>query len=115
MFTETVSWSKFNCREERVFKYRLSRVRRIVGNAFGIATSRFRIFRRPISAHVDTATAVTKAIIALHNFLIKELEHKSDYDYFTKEIADRETDPTVCFSIHNFSGKVVIIYSWDMA
>ena len=53
---------------ERIANYRISRARRIVENAFAIATSRFPIFRRAISANVDTAIAVTKAVVALHNF-----------------------------------------------
>ena len=57
--------------KERIANYRISRARRISENTFGIATSRFRVFRRPICADVDTATAVTKAVIALHNFLMK--------------------------------------------
>ena len=38
---------------ERVFNYRLSRARRIIENCFGVATSHFRVFRRPIIAHVE--------------------------------------------------------------
>ena len=85
--------------KERVFNYRLSRARRIVENAFGIATSRFRIFRRPICASVDTSNAVTKAIVALHNYLMKGIEHRSNFQYYNKELVDRETDP--CFIFFN--------------
>ena len=53
---------------ERVFNYRLSRARRIVENVFGILATRFRIFRRPIIANVDTVTRITKAVLALRNF-----------------------------------------------
>ena len=38
--------------------------------ACGIAASRFRIFRRPIVANLQKVTLVTKAVIALHNFLM---------------------------------------------
>ena len=55
---------------ERIFNYRLSRARRIVENVFGILATRFRIFRRPIIANVDTVTRITKAVLALRNFQI---------------------------------------------
>ena len=55
--------------QQIITNYRISRARRIVENAFGIATSRFRVFRRAINASVKTATEVTKAVVVLHNFL----------------------------------------------
>ena len=57
-------------REERIYNYRLSRARRIIENCFGIAASRFRIFRRPIIAKVETVVEITKAVVALHNYLM---------------------------------------------
>ena len=50
-------------------------------NVFGICASRFRIFRRPIIAQVDTFIAVTKAVVALHNFLMfgRSFENNSEY------------------------------------
>ena len=44
-------------------------------NAFVIATSRFRIFKRPIVTKVETAVDITKAIVVLHNFLLNEKEY----------------------------------------
>ena len=73
---------------QRIANYRMCRARRIVENAFGIATSRFRIFRRPICAGVDTAVAVTKAVVSLHNYLMKE-KSISQTHYFEPTLVDR--------------------------
>ena len=56
--------------EERIANYRISRARRQVENVFGICASRFRVFRRPIIAQVDTVVSITKAVVALHNYLM---------------------------------------------
>ena len=45
---------------ERVFNYRSSQARRVIEKAFGVAASRFRVLHKPY----------TKAIVALHNFLM---------------------------------------------
>ena len=57
--------------KERIANYRISRARRIVENAFGIATSRFRVFRRPITANIESAGHITKAVVALQNYLMR--------------------------------------------
>lgn len=57
---------------QKIANYRFSRARRIVENVFGIATARFRVFRRAIATNVDKAILITKAIVALHNFLMSD-------------------------------------------
>ena len=55
---------------QRIFNYRHSMAKRIMENMFCIATARFRIFRSPFIANVKTVILVTKAIVALHNYLM---------------------------------------------
>ena len=75
---------------ESIANYRISRARRIVENAFGIATSRFRVFRRAICADVDAATQITKAVVALHNFLMADRSSTLKNLYCPKTLVDNE-------------------------
>lgn len=56
--------------EKRKFNYRLSRARRVVENAFGIMSSKWRIYRKPIIASLETVESIVKATVCLHNFLL---------------------------------------------
>lgn len=60
---------------QKIFNYRLSRARRIIENAFGILTSRFRIFEKPIPLAIQTVPKVVKATCAIHNWLQKTTHH----------------------------------------
>ena len=55
-----------------IANYQISRARQIVGNVFGIATSRFCLFRRAITAGIDVAVEATKSIVGLHNYLMAD-------------------------------------------
>lgn len=59
-------------KEQRIFKYRLSRARRIIENTFGILTSRFRVFEKQISCNVSVAVKIVKACCVLHNGMKKQ-------------------------------------------
>jgi len=56
-------------REEKIFNYRLSQARQVIENTFGIMSSKWRVFRRPIITHPDKAALITKATCCLHNYL----------------------------------------------
>jgi hypothetical protein len=64
---------------QRVFNYRLSRSRRVVENAFGIASSVFRVLRKPMLLEPETAQCVVMAISCLHNFLRKRQQSRKLY------------------------------------
>lgn len=76
--------------DKRVFNYRLSHARRVVENVFGIAASRFRVFRRPIIGQVEKVVVITKAVVALHNYLMSPAT-ENNYSYCPSGYADRET------------------------
>ncbi|XP_046863845.1 uncharacterized protein LOC124457685 [Xenia sp. Carnegie-2017] len=73
-----------------IFNYRLSRARRVIENAFGICASRFRVFHRPIVAKVDNVIAITKAVVALHNFLMSINEDDDSNLYCPPSFADQD-------------------------
>nr|XP_039255205.1 uncharacterized protein LOC120332069 [Styela clava] len=55
--------------DEKVFNYRLSRARRVVENAFGIMSAKWRVFRRPMGVSPQKAELVVKAACRLHNYV----------------------------------------------
>lgn len=55
--------------EERIFNYRLSRVRRIIENTFGILTAMWRIFRTQIHASLKLTEQIIVSTVCLHNWL----------------------------------------------
>ena len=54
---------------KRVFNYRLSRMRRISKNVFGIWGSGFRVFTSVMALSPEKAVTITLATVALHNML----------------------------------------------
>ena len=57
--------------ENRIFNCGLSRVRRIVENAFGLLAARFRLYHRKIPLDPENVDKVVLATCALHNFIQK--------------------------------------------
>ena len=63
-------WPGRNISEDHaIFKYRLSRARRVIESCFGILTVRWRIFRQPIRAAVSLVQKIVQATVFLHNYL----------------------------------------------
>lgn len=54
---------------QRTFNIRLSSTRVIVENVFGVLTSVFRIFKKPMAIRKDKAKLITMTCILLHNYL----------------------------------------------
>ena len=63
--------------ENTVYNYRHSRARRIVENAFGILSQRWRIFTRRICLDVDNAKKIVMASCLLHNFLQEDKSYEA--------------------------------------
>lgn len=72
--------------EQRIFNYRISRCRRIVENAFGILSSRFKIFMRQQDMEPKGVQMLVLAAVALHNFL----RIRSSDTYMPRGFVDQE-------------------------
>ena len=57
---------------------------------FAICASCFRTFRCPIISDVETVVSVTKAVVALHNFLMHERKFGEDNSYCPHGYAEGE-------------------------
>ena len=55
--------------KEMVFNYRIRQRRTVVENAFGMLTSHFRIFQRPLQQEPRVVNRVVMAYLVLHNLL----------------------------------------------
>lgn len=56
--------------EKRIYNYRVSRARRIIENAFGIASARFRVLRHTAELEPEVVSSIVCAVCVLHNFLL---------------------------------------------
>ena len=68
--------------------YRLSRMRRISENGFGILANRWRVFRRPFALEPEKVKTITIATITLHNWLRKESLYGKVY--MPRDLVDNE-------------------------
>lgn len=58
------------CRNEKIFNYRLSRARRMIESTFGIMSIKFRLLRTTIELSESNVKLCVLAICALHNWLL---------------------------------------------
>ena len=65
--------------EKRIFGYRLSRMRRISENIFGILANCWRVFRKPFSLKPEKAKMITLLAITFHNWLRKVSTYEKVY------------------------------------
>jgi hypothetical protein len=63
--------------KERVFNYRICRARRNVENVFGLASSVFRVLRKPMLLEPEKAQLVVMPIACLHNFLRRSPDYSA--------------------------------------
>jgi len=71
--------SKNLTQQQRIYNYRLSRARRVVENAFGILSSRFRVFGKAIALAPDKVQIIVMAACCLHNFLMRNAISAAQY------------------------------------
>eukprot|EP00102_Acyrthosiphon_pisum_P019169 XP_016656379.1 PREDICTED: uncharacterized protein LOC107882497 [Acyrthosiphon pisum] len=67
-----------DCNEKRIYNYRICRARRVVENAFGILSQKFRIYNRRIQAKPENVDVIIITTCILHNF-IKKYDGKLTY------------------------------------
>jgi hypothetical protein len=79
--------------DERIFNYRLSRARRVVENAFGIITSRFRVLKTDILLKTKTVDYIVLAVTALHNWL--RSQPRTSAAYMPSGSVDEENTETL--------------------
>lgn len=79
---------------EKIFNYRLSRARRVVENAFGMLSNRFRVLQTEINLPVEKVQNIVLATCALHNF-IRQTEPNFSSEVDTENITTVTTNPGI--------------------
>jgi hypothetical protein len=90
--------------DQRIFNYRLSRARRIVESTFGVMASKWRLFRRPITAlSPHRAEAFVKAAVCLHNYL-RNIDIEIGRNYYANDsfVSSNSAEPP----LDNVTGMV---------
>ena len=75
--------------KKRIFNYRMRRARMNVRNAFGILSSRFRIFKKSLNNAPERVDLFVLTACCLHNLLLKDLDMKNtELEIMTEIIRD---------------------------
>ncbi|XP_068082944.1 uncharacterized protein [Anabrus simplex] len=83
--------------DRRIFNYRHCRARRVVENAFGILTQRFRIYLRKINSKPDYVENIILTTCILHNYLRYDRLHLMESAPSNEETASALTNlPRLC-------------------
>ncbi|XP_036340728.1 uncharacterized protein LOC118750098 [Rhagoletis pomonella] len=94
---------------EKSFNYSLSKVRRVVENAFGHLKARFRRIGKGIDNKVENTNAIIKACCVLHNFLnerndninekwmsaLQDIERNRQYPQQEMSVNDRQNSAEI--------------------
>ncbi|XP_069690386.1 uncharacterized protein [Periplaneta americana] len=78
---------QLNDMQKKIFNYRLSRARRLVESAFGILSTRWRVFLKPFEIGVENVDKVVKATVVFHNYLRSQKSRgsvKQELSYFAE-------------------------------
>lgn len=74
-FSENILWPyairKNLTNSKRIFNYRLNRAYKMVEGGFGLLSSKWKIFHRPLDTHLEFCDSIVKACCVLHNFVIR--------------------------------------------
>lgn len=73
--------------KERFFNRRISSVRRVIENVFGILVSRFRLFLKPMYVEPSSANFIVSAACVLHNCL----NRRNGSNYLGRELSIRRS------------------------
>lgn len=97
--------------KKRIFNYRLSRARRTVECSFGMLTSKFRVFERPINCEVPKCVKIVKAACVLHNFIrVKETLINNDDDSITLSLQNLRLCNTRCTRLSQYNRDYLAHY-----
>nr|XP_022902634.1 protein ALP1-like [Onthophagus taurus]XP_022911228.1 protein ALP1-like [Onthophagus taurus] len=99
------------CPRKENYNVRLCRARRVVENAFGILSQKWRIFLKPITTKVETTILIIKTACVLHNFLrvtqcdnpsnvlSKEVNQTNHENVFTAMLNDSRRATNIAFNV----------------